>query len=430
MRALPSVFAVSCFHPGVGEANLGVDIGAVDSPRILDLLDQVMDSQAAADGAGHVRLPLHQLVEQIQIMLYLPRALRLSVWPFDPFRLGSFFIEVFHTAEFFTGRNRPRLGWRVFVFGPFCLDADHIACDEVLVGRHFVTGFCHPRILVGELDLRTLEETTVERPVVTFNFVRIGIEAVEHHFLLCTLSQLFRCLHFFTHDTSPFAVYPDTPFGLAFSRDGGETLVMISRMIWNAVSGSRGSASLIGGNFCRSRSAVIARLISNSAMARVSASTDSQSCALMKSTSSRAERSSSSCAISRLMTSACTSASASSSCSTCQRRQARRRRASSASFLSFSDLRLTSHLRSWSARSMRPRPFDGLSFVRAARARRGRAEGRVGGQSLCPRPLGGARATGGCGILTMSNSRLVSGVQNEVGLSETALHGRAGQMTC
>src|SRR6516162_6891582 len=331
MRALPSVFAVSCFHPGVGEANLGVSIGAVDSPRILDLLDQVMDSQAAADGAGHVRVPLHQLVEQIEIMLYLPRALRLTVWPFDPFRLGSFFIEFFHAAEFFTGQNHPRLGWRVFVFGPFCLDADHIACDEVLVGRHFVTGFCHPRILVGELDLRTLEETTVERPVVTFNFVRIGIEAVEHHFLLCTLSQLFRCLHFFTHDTSPFAVYPDTPFGLVFSRDGGEALVMISRMIWNAVSGSPGSASLIGGNFCLSRSAVIARLISNSAMARISASTDSQSCAAMKSTSARAERSSSSCAISRLMTSAYTSASASSSCSTWQARQARRRWARSAS---------------------------------------------------------------------------------------------------
>src|SRR5262249_4908784 len=150
-----------------------------------------------------------------------PRPLQLAV-VFSPFRLWSFFIEFFHVAEFFAGEKDPRLGGRVFVFGPVRLDAFHVGRDEVYVGRHLVTGSRHLSIRIREFDLRPLKEALVQ-------LVAIGIEAV-HHFLLCTLNQLVRGLLFLTHDTSAFYSGTTTP-ELAFSRGGGETLVIIWRMI-------------------------------------------------------------------------------------------------------------------------------------------------------------------------------------------------------
>src|SRR6516165_9138157 len=95
VRTLPSRRAVARFHPSVREADLGVDAGAVDQSRILDLLEQVMDSDAAADGAGHVRVLFQQPVQQIEVVLDFVRPLQHAV-VFPPFRLWRFFIELFY----------------------------------------------------------------------------------------------------------------------------------------------------------------------------------------------------------------------------------------------------------------------------------------------------------------------------------------------
>src|SRR5262249_8552104 len=118
-------------------------------------------------------------------------------------------------------------------------------------------------------------------------------------------------------------VYPVSLSGLGSPAVAGN-LVMISPIIWNAVSGWPENASLIGSfGFMRTRTLVIALLISCSATARVSAPTAAQSWPAMRSTSARAERRSSSCAMSRRITSPWIPASACSNCSACQRSQAR-----------------------------------------------------------------------------------------------------------
>src|SRR5262249_10201920 len=129
-----------------------------------------------------------------------------------------------------------------------------VDCNELLIGRHFVAGPCHPSIRVGELALRTLKKATVQ-------LVTIGVEAV-HRFFHCIFNQLVCCLHFFTHDTvlsllirtrppgwlspatagrlwcfSSFHCLPDCSGGSP--RDAGN-LVTIPRMTWNAFGGAPG----------------------------------------------------------------------------------------------------------------------------------------------------------------------------------------------